>query len=334
MIFPFNRMSFAKVSEMALSRFESFDFSLAILISLAVHLFFITAALIPLNGYIALFPGSIPYSGQPPWAIQGDVIENMNEDEKAVLSPNTLLSDRDSSAHGAVTKKKGDTFLNNSLEFILGQLKSQNRNANGQSQTGSASSTASSATGLRSSAKPAQSVSADNENHSPYEITLIRTDSAAAGSSKSSEWTKIPDVKGMSRENALYMSNDGSFSFNTQKFKDAEYFRAMKRKISSNWFPPIMANGYAQQTYNERTGGFTPGYSRINAINSQQVKLYFSMDRAGNIREVVVLEHGGSLELVKSCVDSIRISKTFGKVPKDIQGEIVNIPFVFGYYVD
>ena len=46
-----------------------------------------------------------------------DIIVNINQDDRQVVTPETLLSDRDSSAKGYVTKKAGSRWLNNSLDF-------------------------------------------------------------------------------------------------------------------------------------------------------------------------------------------------------------------------
>jgi len=47
---------------------------------------------------------------------------------------------------------------------------------------------------------------------------------------------------------------------------------------------------------------------------------------------VIVLDSYGNKSLDGSCVDAIRMSKTFGRVPDDIKGDVVVIPFIFGYY--
>ena len=42
-----------------------------------------------------------------------DIIVNINEDDRRVGSNSTLLSERDSSAKGIATRRKGDNWLNN-----------------------------------------------------------------------------------------------------------------------------------------------------------------------------------------------------------------------------
>src|SRR4030042_5817209 len=46
-----------------------------------------------------------------------DIIVNINQDNRRVVTPETLLSDRDSSAKGFITRKAGNRWLNNSLDF-------------------------------------------------------------------------------------------------------------------------------------------------------------------------------------------------------------------------
>ena len=170
------------------------------------------------------------------------------------------------------------------------------------------------------------------------ELDVSITESAFASASSegrggNDEFNKIPDRYTMSRANALYYSNDGLFSFNTQKFKDFEYFQAMKNKISSNWYPPLAANFSMGASYNAATNGITPGRLRVMAIPSQDVKIYFTMNRNGDVIDVEIVDSLGNTSLDRSCIDSIRNSKTFGPVPNDIPGAMIVIPFVFGYHV-
>ena len=137
----------------------------------------------------------------------------------------------------------------------------------------------------------------------------------------------------MSRENALFYSSDGRFSFNTVKFKDFKYFKNMKDKIASNWYPPLMANSIVQG-YNPLSGEYAPGYTRIMAIPSQEVKMVFVLNKKGDIIHIQILDSLGNKPLNASCYDAIRLSKSFGPVPKDLfKGEVLVIPFIFGYYV-
>ena len=100
----------------------------------------------------------------------------------------------------------------------------------------------------------------------------------------------------------------------------------MKDRIASNWYPPLLANA--------ALGGFAPGSMRIMAIPSQKVKICFIMNRDGDIVRVELVDSMGNKPLDDSCMDAIKMSRSFGKVPDDIKGEFIMIPFIFGYYAN
>jgi hypothetical protein len=99
----------------------------------------------------------------------------------------------------------------------------------------------------------------------------------------------------------------------------------MKQKIAGNWHPPVMANSL--------TTGYTPGRVRVKIMDSEEIKTYFILNRNGDVQKVVLLDTRGNKSLHESCVDAIKHSKNFGPVPDEIKGEVIVIPFIFGYYV-
>jgi hypothetical protein len=297
----------------------------AVSVSLCLHIFIIWAFLMPVVKGISInnSVNELPDSA----FLQNDVVTNANENEREKVNDETLLSEKSSEGRGFLTKKKGDTFLNNSLEFTMpGTV----RTRQGMYPSATALPQTSAAQGKESS-------SHNDAGEEPNGITIVQIDkiSAADGGEAGSaaSWTKIPDKKGISRENALYISNDGSFSFNTKKFKDFKYFKDMKNKISSNWFPPQLGNAVFGSGMN-KYGFYTPGVTRIMMIPSQEVKIFFKMKRSGEVVDVNVLDQGNNPALVDSCTDAIKNSKSFGKVPEDMAGDVVIIPFIFGYYTD
>jgi TonB family protein len=262
-----------------------------------------------------------------------DVIVNINQDNKKILTEKTLLSDQDSSAKGYLTKEKGDNWLNNSLTFMPQSSRSLFNRQN--------SSSADPSSLLLSPEKTEYNVALISPTEQvPREVVLPEEESSREESEErqndntqtqeqtvvDSEWGKIPDRKGVTLENAIFYSNTRQFSFNTKKFTNFEYFRKMKQKIANNWFPPIPAN-------NDLTTGYTPGRTRVRVIGSQIIKTYFIMNRDGEIQKVVLVDSMGNHHLDDSCLDAIKNSKTFGPVPDDIPGEEIVIPFIFGYYV-
>ena len=277
--------------------------------SFFLHIIFFTAYILPditgLATYLAykkrdnqLFSGS---AGR-------DIIVNINQDDQRDINRSTLLSDRDSTAKGFITREAGDRWLNNSLEF---KMRRGTKEAASRGQSAS-------------SGKNYQV--ADGESEIVLRMYKRGGGGIQAGSAGNFNDMAIPDRNNMTLKNSIYYNNSGLFSFNTAKFKNFEYFRKMKDKIASNWYPPMMANSII--------GGYTPGYVRINAIPPQRVKLYFIMNRSGDIVKVELVDSYGNKSLDESCLDAVRLSKSFGSVPDDIKGEFILIPFIFGYYTN
>lgn len=244
-----------------------------------------------------------------------DIIVNINQDNKKVESRSTLLSDKDSAAKGYITKKKGDNWLNNSRDFAI------LRGSRGYSRLSKNSIDMRDKTGI---------LVTDNSN---LVITLMKRELGDIfGNQGESDYVRIPDKNSFTRDNAIFYSNDGMFSFNTRKFKPFKYFKEMKDKIASNWYPPLLANSVIVG-YDPVTGSYTPGRVRIMAIPSQMVKLYFTMNRQGDVLDVAIVESMGNQYLDSSCLDAVKNSKSFGRVPPEIRGDVIVIRFVFMYFV-
>lgn len=285
------------------------DLTLLVIISFFLHIILLIALVMPdYSGLVSYSSGSKSRSS----AAGRDIIVNINQDDRRVVDRRTLLSDRDSSAKGYITREKGDRWLNNSLEF---RVKKGSSGEDGSKR-------------IVKEGKEKFILNDDSEIVVSLNKPWIKPQ---AGSGGTSYEVAIPDKNNVTRQNAIYYSNDGMFSFNTAKFKNFEYFRRMKDKIASNWYPPAMANAVIRG-YNPVTGTYAPGSMRIMAIQSQQVKLYFIMNRQGDVVEVKILDSMGNKSLDGSCLDAIRYSKNFGPVPDNIKGDHVLIPFIFGYY--
>ncbi len=286
-----------------MERKSAINISLMLSVSFFLHILFLFGILFP-NYQLYLQSDKAQdklFSGR-------DIIVNINPDDRSVISRKTLLSDRDSSAKGFITREKGDHWLNNSLDFSVRQGKSRKRS------------------GVATDSKNPQKIVLANDSEIIVSIVKYDLDGFNdLGEEGGVELTRIPDRYNFSRKNAIFYSNDGRFSFNTKKFVNFKYFKNMKDKIASNWFPPLIANS--------AIGGYAPGRLRIMAIPSQEVKLYFAMNRRGDVLKVVIIESLGNRALDSSCVDSIELSKNFGSVPDNIKGDVIIIPFIFGYYV-
>jgi len=279
------------------------NISLLLIISLFLHLIIMTAFFLPdiegLASFIHKKKDNSLFSGR-------DIIVNRNQDDVRDLNKNTLLSDRDSTAKGFITQEKGNRWLNNSLDFKL--KKGMNKMVSG-------------------TAGSAGEKVKNSDRESEIVLRIYKAGSTAStGSGGILDKIAIPDKNDITRKNAIYYSNGGLFSFNTAKFRNFTYFKNMKDKIASYWYPPIFGNAII--------GGYSPGSGnvRIKTIPSQQVKLYFIMNRNGDIQKVEIVDSYGNKPLDDSCLDAIKLSKSFGKVPDDLKGEYIVIPFIFGYY--
>lgn len=238
-----------------------------------------------------------------------DIIVNINEDNKRIIDKTTLLSEKDSSAKGYITKKKGDQWLNNFRDFALEKGsktlgRQSEKSINQRNKTGI--------------------LVTDNAE---LIINILEQEvRSLLGNEGINEFTRIPDKYSFSKDNSIFYSNDGTFSFNTAMFKPFKYFKEMKDRIAEHWNPPIFANAVLP--------GYYPGRVRIMAIPNQIVLLYFTMNRNGDVLDVEIVESMGNKPLDKSCVESIRLSKNFGKVPNEMKGEIILIRFGFIYIIN
>lgn len=309
------------------------NLSLAICLSVAVHAFLFVAWIIPASSGLTLRSPSGSGTGTGSGGLSArDIVVNINEDNVAKHTVTTYLSDKDSSGSGFITKEKGDTYIDNTNDFKYGKAGKISSSSGRGTRTTSSSSRADTARipGMSNLS------SINDTDEYPISIELIHDNPFLAPSGGytvvESEWTRIPSVRGMNPQNALFISNNGTFSFNTAKFKNFEYFKRMKNKIADNWAPPDLGRAILPRAIDNQ--GYTaPGYTRTSLIPSQEVYLYFTMNRSGEVLDVTVLSGNINSALVQTCVEAIRNSKNFGKIPDDMKGSLINIPFVFGYYV-
>jgi hypothetical protein len=281
--------------------------SLVILISLFIHTVIFIGTILPVyHDFFNLLKLNSKLNKAAPGR---DIIVNINEDNRKIINKTTLLSEKDSSAKGYITKKKGDQWLNNSRDFQL------EKGSRFQGKSTFKSSEQKNKTGI------------ELRDTSELVINIFeRPGGGVFGKEGLSDFTKIPDKYSFTKDNTIFYSNDGTFSFNTQKFKPFKYFKEMKDKIAEHWNPPIFANAVLP--------GYFPGRVRIMAIPNQIVMLYFTLNRNGDVLDVGIIDSGGSKPLDKSCVDSIIQSKNFGKVPDEMKGEVILIRFGYIYIIN
>ncbi len=294
---------------------KTYDIKLKLLfmISMFLHLLFFIMIILP--NYQSYSQKTDELLKKMSWGGGRDIIVNINPDGDKLLNDTTLLSDVDSSAQGYITREPGDRWLNNSLDFFNRQgTRSVGRNR-------------------VSYPRKVENVILSTDSEIALLIKQYNPDEGAYGSDGADERIRIPDKNGVNMKNAIFYSNNGLFSFNTVKFKNFKYFKEMKDKISSNWILPGMAN-IAFGPYNPVTGAYSTarGYERYMPIPSQHVKIFFTMNRKGDILKVILIDSMGNRHLDNSCIDAIRLSVGFGPVPDDMRGEEIGIPFIFGFY--
>ncbi len=280
---------------------------LVLLISLFIHAVIFLGTILPV--YHDFFNLVRIKSALDKAASGRDIIVNINEDNKKVMDKTTLLSEKDSSAKGYITKKKGDQWLNNYRDFAL--------------EKGSKSLGRQLEKSLNQRNKTGLLVTDNTE----LIINMLQQEAGGLlGKEGVNEFTRIPDKYSFTKDNSIFYSSNGAFSFNTQKFKPFKYYKEMKDKIAQHWNPPMFANAVIYDSF--------PGKFRIMAIPNQLVLLYFTMNRDGDVLDVGIVDSIGNKVLEKSCIDSIKQSKNFGKVPNEVNGEIILIRFGFIYITD
>jgi len=97
-----------------------------------------------------------------------DIVVNINEDDKLVESADTLLSEKSSSARGHLTQKRGDTFLNNYLDFKLPKQAQK-----GGGTTGAANSSGGSTLPVMNNSIAQNSSAQDDDNPDAITIMLL-----------------------------------------------------------------------------------------------------------------------------------------------------------------
>ena len=278
------------------------DLSLFLLISLGLHLVLTVGIFMP--GLETVRELERRMSGSN--TLFRDITVNINQNDQRRITERTMLSDRDSTESGYITRERGDNWLNNSRYFNM----RPGRAGDGSPARGKEGSRMEELTSERSRV-----------------YVYLGRGGRRRASVKGTDATRItiPDRDDITKKNAIYYSNSGLFSFNTAKFKDFEYFRKMKDRIANHWHPPLLANS--------SIGGWAPGRTRIMAIPSQYVKIAFVLNRQGDVVSVHLVDSLGNRPLDESCIDAIRNSKSFGPVPDSLKGRKIVIPFMFGYNV-
>ena len=293
---------------------NTINISLLIIISFFLHIIIIAVVIIPDMPGRSLFDvlakRVMPEEEKGGRAVKVKIGENINQNLKREITEQTFISDKDSAAQGFLTPGNSARWYSETTDLKLGQK--------GAGKSGGSAS-------QRIVNAGGQKVILNDESEMLMYVSKFGRASSNVGDG--SNVMKLPQPNLMSRTNTLFFSNSGLFSLNTVEFKHYAFAKRIVDKISSNWYPPIMANA--------RIGGYAPGSTRIMAIPPQEVRAYFAINENGAVVRSGILDSYGNKSLDESCLDAIRFSKSFGPVPDDLKKKMQNgvmvIPFIFGY---
>ncbi|RME87953.1 MAG: energy transducer TonB [Candidatus Hydrogenedentota bacterium] len=141
--------------------------------------------------------------------------------------------------------------------------------------------------------------------------------------------TRIPDNYRFQYREALSWDRFGYPQIPAIRYKYYEFFKNMLDKIQSNWAPP---GGIPSPIYDDDYHRIqpVPGYVRFQTFPPQEIKVAFMLDEKGNVLDVRLISSLGYKSLDASCIEAIRRSRNFGKVPKDLlKNNRVIIPIIF-----
>jgi hypothetical protein len=302
-----------------MNRTLTINLSLLVLISLFLHLIVMTSAVMPEFSGRKLMEALVERAeGTPEAKKQGrdrlvkvKVAENINPNLKRNVNRNTMISDKDSTEQGHLDNSKEASWYSETTDMRL------MKKGKGKS-TGS---------GEGDGRRALQETVPDDFQGLMVYLNRPGAGGGAKGGEGMFNEFRLPQPNRMSRLNSLFFSNSGLFSLNTVEFRHFRFAKQIVDRISSNWYPPVMANA--------QIGGYAPGGLRIMAIPPQEVKAYFVINANGDVVKSGILDSGGNRTLDDSCLESIRLAGNFGPVPDDLKKKMRNgvltIPFIFGY---
>ncbi|MCB1142851.1 MAG: energy transducer TonB [Leptospiraceae bacterium] len=235
------------------------------------------------------------------------LLEQDFKDKSIIEDQMKALSDEDAAGRGGLTQEKGFHTLSPFYEFILG--------------------------GAMSS-QPADESKTQKENEKQeevYEVGIYKSDPVQKAVAKlissqppplsQGQITKIPFNYRFKQDFLFRWDGSRITSIPRKQLAGYHYFKAMLKKIESNFYPP----GGGNFAYRDMAGlvireGILPG----------QVKVSFLLNDAGEVIDVRVDESQGQKIVDQACVESIR-GQNFGIVPPEVKenGMIFGINFIF-----
>lgn len=246
------------------------------------------------------------------------LLENEDKDKKKEEKEKVFLSTEENTAQGNLTKEK--KFSSKSLDYVLSPGTSRSGEELKQQLA------------RMSDARQLYSSTGD------YSVSIIEEKPGTSQkqiSAKNVEVKKrIPAYYDFRDKFALSWNRDGSPRIPTKDMKHYQYFRRMLNKIQNNWSPPggnpfLMS---AQRYYGTTP---TPGQVRYQPFPSQDIKVVFMLNSAGDVIDLQLHESHGYRSLDLACMDAVRASENFGEVPEELlENERLIIPLIFRIIVN
>ena len=130
-----------------------------------------------------------------------------------------------------------------------------------------------------------------------------------------SVFQELPHFKNINTDLLVNFDSNGRISLGTRAYKHSDYFFKMVRKISKNWelYFPIIQHYYG-------------------LLKSGEVVVVFKLDLQGRVKWVKLVKSYGQNSLDYACIMSIKESKEFGLLPKELRKNGgIKVPFQFSY---
>ncbi|MDX1960812.1 MAG: energy transducer TonB [Leptospiraceae bacterium] len=234
-----------------------------------------------------------------------NVLVEQDFKDKTIKDEIKALSDENAAGSGGITQKEGFHTMSPFYEFVMGS-----RPSSAQKESKDAS---------------------KNKEEDVYDVGIFKADplfkpkpvqaSTSASNPSSGQETKIPSNYRFQQDFLFRWDGSKALSIPRKQLAGYHYFKAMLRKIESNFYPP----GGGNFAYRDPAG-----YVIREGILPGEVKVMFMLNDAGDVIDIRLSASPGQKIVDKACLDSIR-GQNFGVVPPEVKqnGMIFGINFIF-----
>lgn len=277
---------------------------------------FLTVALLMLHS----IPARMLAGLNPPESKSDRVIEVLLENEKSDRKKEkenvVFLSDKNTTASGDLTRRRGFEALSHDHRLSFSKRGSRSEET----------------TPEKKQKKKVEFTAREADFYVQLFEETRRQVVGLAGKNRtgSSERTRIPSNYRFRNEFALSWDRNGNPRIPTKRYEHYTYFRNMLDKIQAHWAPPggqpypVFGDSYHSMS------GYAPGRTSFQSFPSQDVKLVFMLNEAGDVIDARIHSSLGYSSLDASCIAAIERSRNFGPPPSELieKGTLI-IPMVF-----